>query len=175
MALLLTLFTHLCVHLLGLLGHPVVTLVMSIFALLAYGLYLVLFPALWPGRILHDTLTRVEAMETRLHEEARRRRLLDMYNLSTYGLRGLAELKRICNKLADDHLAHLNTPLLYRHVALSLCKRARRCKRDVEVLCRELDLAILRLDNSDAPGEEGGGVFWFWAARGVVAEIEHGT
>ncbi|KAJ7135602.1 hypothetical protein C8R44DRAFT_869325 [Mycena epipterygia] len=111
MALHLTLFTHLCVHLLGLMGHPVVTLIISAVALLAYGLYLILLPAVWPGRILHDTLTRIEAMETRLHEEAKRRRLLDMYNLSTYGLRGLAELKRTCNKLADDHLTHLNTPL----------------------------------------------------------------
>ncbi|KAJ7077576.1 hypothetical protein C8R44DRAFT_896246 [Mycena epipterygia] len=156
MALLLTLFTHLCVHLLGLMGNSAVTLIISVVALLAYGLYLVLLPSVWPGRILHDTLTRIEAMEARLHEEARRRRLLDMYNLSTYGLRGLEELKRICNNLADDHRTHLDTPLFYRHVALSLCKRARGCKSDVEVLCRELDLAILRFDNPDAPGEDEG-------------------
>ncbi|KAJ7077580.1 hypothetical protein C8R44DRAFT_896252 [Mycena epipterygia] len=147
MALHLTLFTHLCVHLLGLMGHPVFTLIISAVALLAYGLYLVLFPA--SGLV-------ESSMETRLHEEARRRRLLDMYNLSTYGFRGLEELKRTCNKLTEDHRAHLNTPLFYRHVALSLCKRARRCRRDVEVLCRELDLAILQFDNPDAPGEDEG-------------------
>ncbi|KAJ7076605.1 hypothetical protein C8R44DRAFT_896538 [Mycena epipterygia] len=159
MALLLTLFTHLCVHLLGFMGNSAVTLIISAVALLAYGLYLVLLPSVWPGRILHDTLTRIEGMEARLHEEARRRRLLDMYNLSTYGLRGLEELKRICNNLADDHRTHLDTPLFYRHVALSLCKSARGCKCDVEVLCRELDLTILRFDNPDAPGEEGGAAF----------------
>jgi hypothetical protein len=89
MALLLTLFTHLCVHLLGLMGNPVLTLILSTVALLTYRLYLVLLPAVWPGRILDDALTRIDVMKTRLHEEAARRRMLDMYNLSTYGIRGL--------------------------------------------------------------------------------------
>jgi hypothetical protein len=91
MALLLTLFTHLCVHILALTGNSIVTLIISLLTLCGYGLYLVLLPAIWPGRILPDTLPRIEAMETRLHDEATRRRLLEMYNLSTYGLRGLAE------------------------------------------------------------------------------------
>ena len=89
--LLLALFTHLCAHLLGLMGDPVLTLIFSAVALLAYWLCLVLLPAVWPGRILNDTLTRIDAMKTRLHEEAARRRMLNMYNLSTYGLRGLEE------------------------------------------------------------------------------------
>ncbi|KAJ7875846.1 hypothetical protein B0H13DRAFT_2347919 [Mycena leptocephala] len=152
MALFLTLFTHLCVHLLGLMGNPVLTLIFSAIALLAYWLYLLMLPAVWPGRILDDTLTGIDAMKTRLHEEAARRRMLDMYNLSTYGLRGLEEHKRICNKLADDHRAHLDSPLYYPYVGLSLCKRARRCKRDVEALCQGLDAEIQRFDNQDAPG-----------------------
>ncbi|KAJ7270375.1 hypothetical protein C8J57DRAFT_1227025 [Mycena rebaudengoi] len=154
MALFLTLFTHLCVHLLGLMGNLVLTLIVSAVALLAYWLYFVLLPAVWPGRILHDTLTRIDVMKTGLHEEAARRRTLDMYNLSTYGLRGLEELKRICNKLADDHRANLDSPLYYPYMGLSLCKRARRCKRDVEALCRELDVEIQRFDNQDAPGDD---------------------
>ncbi|KAJ7135599.1 hypothetical protein C8R44DRAFT_729172 [Mycena epipterygia] len=52
------------------------------------------------------------------------------------------ELKRIREALFDDHCFHLAAPLSYSHVGLALCQRARRCKRDVEVLCRELDLAI---------------------------------
>jgi hypothetical protein len=90
-ALFITLFTHLCVHLLGLMGNPVLTLIFSAVALLAYRLYLVLLPAVWPGRILDDTLTCINAMKTRLHEEAASRRMLDMYSLSTYGLRVLEE------------------------------------------------------------------------------------
>ncbi|KAJ7912361.1 hypothetical protein B0H13DRAFT_2327370 [Mycena leptocephala] len=70
MALFLTPFTHLCVHLFGLMGNPVLTLVFSAIVILAYWLYLVLLPAVWPGRILHDTLTCIDAMKTRLHEEA---------------------------------------------------------------------------------------------------------
>ncbi|KAJ7847984.1 hypothetical protein B0H13DRAFT_2285452 [Mycena leptocephala] len=160
MTLYLTLFTHLCVHLLGLMGYSVLTFVLSIAALLAYGLYLVLFPAVWPGQILHDTLTRIEAMKVRLHEEAACRRMLDMYNLSTYGLRGLEELKYICDALIDDHRAQLVPSLSYARVGLSLCKRARRCKRDVELLCRELDVAIRRFDNYDAPDDEGEAASW---------------
>ncbi|KAJ7121399.1 hypothetical protein C8R44DRAFT_919739 [Mycena epipterygia] len=156
MALFLTLFTHLCVHLLGLMSNPVLTFVFSIIALLTYGLYLALLPAVWPGRILHDTLTRIEAMKTCLHDEAARRRTLEMYNLSTYGLRGLEEFKRIRDILVDDHYAHLAAPLSYARVGLSLCKRARRCKRHVEVLCQELDLTIQRFDNQDTSGDEGG-------------------
>ncbi|KAJ7366086.1 hypothetical protein DFH08DRAFT_948142 [Mycena albidolilacea] len=150
MALLLTLFTHLCVHLLGLMGNPVLTLILSAVALLTYWLHLVLSPAVWPGRILDDALTRIDVMKTRLHEEAARRRMLDMYNLSTYGIRGLEKHKRICNKLANDHHTYLNSPLYYPCVGLSLCKRARRCKRDVEAFCQELDVKIQRLDNQDA-------------------------
>ncbi|KAJ7121377.1 hypothetical protein C8R44DRAFT_853041 [Mycena epipterygia] len=150
----LTLLTHLCVHLLGLMGNPVLTLIFCIVALLAYWLYLSLLPAAWPGRILHDTLTHIEAMKTRLHEEAALRRTLEMYNLSTYGLRGLAEFKRRHEALADDHRAHLATPISYARGGLSLCKRARRCKHSVEVFCHELDVAIQRLDNPDTPGDE---------------------
>ncbi|KAJ7121371.1 hypothetical protein C8R44DRAFT_876775 [Mycena epipterygia] len=122
----LTLLTHLCAHLLGLMGSPVLTPIFCIVALLAYGLYLSFLPAAWPGRILHDTLTRIEAMKTRLHEEAALRRTLEMYNLSTYGLRGLAEFQRRHEALADDHGAQLATPLPY----------------------------IQRLDNPDTPGDE---------------------
>ncbi|KAJ7210232.1 hypothetical protein C8J57DRAFT_1257243 [Mycena rebaudengoi] len=150
----LTLFTHLCVHLLGLMGNPVLTLIFSIVALLAYWLYLVLLPAVWPGRILHDTLRHIEAMKTRLHEEAARRRTLEMYNLSTYGLRGLDVLKCIRDTLANDHSTYLAAPLSYAREGMSLCKRARRCKRDVEVLCQELDAEIQRFDNQDAPGDD---------------------
>jgi hypothetical protein len=163
MALLLSLFTHLCVHILGLTGNSIITLIISIVALFAYGLSLLLLPAIWPGQILHDALTRIEAMETRLHDEATRRRLLDMYNLSTYGLRGLTEyvtpafctgaarlidfspagrLKLVHNRLADRHRAHLADPLSYAREALALCKSARRCKHDVEVLCLELTAAV---------------------------------
>ncbi|KAJ7121426.1 hypothetical protein C8R44DRAFT_876831 [Mycena epipterygia] len=77
MAFFLSLFTHLCVHLLGLMGNAFLTLIFSIAALLAYGIYLALLPAVWPGRISHDTLTRIEGMKTRLHEEATRRRSLN--------------------------------------------------------------------------------------------------
>jgi hypothetical protein len=70
-------------------GNTVLALIFIIAALLAYWIYLALIPAVWPGRILHDALTRIEEMKTRLHEEAARRRTLEMYNLSTYGLRGL--------------------------------------------------------------------------------------
>ncbi|KAF7328764.1 hypothetical protein MVEN_02505100 [Mycena venus] len=155
MAFLLALFTHLCMHLLGLMGNPVLTLIFSAVALLAYWLYLVLLPAIWPGRILDDTLTRIDEMKTRLHEEAARRRTLDMYSLSTYGLCGLEKLKLICNKLADDHRAYLNGPLYYLYVlrGLSLCKRARRCKRDVEAVCQGLDVEIQRFDDQDAPDD----------------------
>ncbi|KAJ7121365.1 hypothetical protein C8R44DRAFT_736166 [Mycena epipterygia] len=159
MAPFLTLLTHLCVHLLGLMGNSFVTLIISVIGLLTYGLYFVLLPALWPGRILHDTLKRIEGMEICLHEEAKLRRLF------------VGRLKRIRNKLADDHGAHLDTPLLYRRVALSLCKRVRRCKRDVEVLCQELDIAMLRqiqrLNNPDATGDSetvSRGRTWFDAA-----------
>ncbi|KAJ7076699.1 hypothetical protein C8R44DRAFT_896517 [Mycena epipterygia] len=154
MVLYLTLFTHLCVHVLGLMGNPVLTLIFSGLALIVYWLYLVLLPALWPGRILNDMLTRIEAMQKYLHEEAARRRTLEMYDLSTYGLSGLEELKRIREELFDDHCFHLAAPLSYAHVGLSLCRRARRFKRDVEVLCRELDLAIQRLDNPDTLGDD---------------------
>ncbi|KAJ7121389.1 hypothetical protein C8R44DRAFT_165943 [Mycena epipterygia] len=146
-------------------SNPVLTFVFSTVALLTYGLYLALMPAVWPGRILHDTSTRIEVMKTRLHDEAAHRRTLQMYNLSTYGLRGLEEFKRIRDILVDDHCAHLSAPLSYARMGLSLCKRARRCKHDVEVLCRELDLTIQRFDNQDASGDEGGtacrGRAWF--------------
>ncbi|KAJ7135627.1 hypothetical protein C8R44DRAFT_952096 [Mycena epipterygia] len=154
MALYLTLLTHLCVHVLGLTGNPVLTLIFSGLALIVYWLYLVLLPALWPGRILNDMLTRIEAMQKYLHEEAARRRTLEMYDLSTYGLSGLEELKRIRKAFFDDYCFHLAAPLLYAHVGLSLCKRAQRCKRDVEALCLELDVIIQRFDNPDAQGDE---------------------
>ncbi|KAJ7860758.1 hypothetical protein B0H13DRAFT_1900860 [Mycena leptocephala] len=92
-------------------------------------------------------------MKTRLHEEAARRRMLDMYSLSTYGLRVLEEHKRICSKLADDHRAYLDSPLCYPYVGMSLCKRAQRCKRDVEALCQSLDAEIQRFGSQDAPGD----------------------
>ncbi|KAJ7135608.1 hypothetical protein C8R44DRAFT_729180 [Mycena epipterygia] len=154
MALYLTLLTHLCVHALGLMSNPLLTLIFSSVALFVYWLYLLLLPALWPGRILHDMLTPIEAMQKYLHEEAARRRTLEMYDLSIYGLSGLEELKRIREALFDDHCFHLAAPLSYPHVGLSLCKRALRCKRNVEVLCRELDLTIQRFDNPDAQGDE---------------------
>ncbi|KAJ7135652.1 hypothetical protein C8R44DRAFT_869365 [Mycena epipterygia] len=154
MALYLILLTHLCVHVLGLMGNPVLTLIFSGLTLIGYWLYLLLLPALWPGRILHDTLTRIEAMQKYLHEEAAGRRTLEMYDLSTYGLFGLEELKCIREALFDDHCSYLAAPLSYAHVGLSLCKRARRCKRDVEALCLELDVTIQRFDNPDAPGDE---------------------
>ncbi|KAJ7455706.1 hypothetical protein B0H11DRAFT_1926091 [Mycena galericulata] len=171
MALFLTLFTHLCVHLLGLMGHPVLTLIVSAVALLTYWLYLVLLPAVWPGQILHNTLACIDAMKMRLHEEAARRRMLDMYNLSTYGLRGLEEHKRIRNKLADEHRAR---PFCDPYVVLSLCKRARQCKRDVEALCQELDARIQRFDNPDAPvdGEEAGSRPRAWFDAVLTALID---
>ncbi|KAJ7135641.1 hypothetical protein C8R44DRAFT_848549 [Mycena epipterygia] len=173
MALYLTLLTHLCVHVLGLMGNPVLSLIFSGLALIVYWLYLLLLPALWPGRILHDMLTRIEAMQKYLHEEAARRRTLEMYDLSTYGLSGLEELKGIGEALFDDHCFHLAAPLSYTHVGLSLCKRARRCKHDVEVLCRELDLTIQRFDNPDTQGDEetaSRGRAWFDA--GLTALID---
>jgi hypothetical protein len=60
--------------------------------LLAYWIYLALIPAVWPRRILHDVLTRIEEMKTHLHEEAVYRRTLEMYKLSMYGLRALGVL-----------------------------------------------------------------------------------
>ncbi|KAJ7614613.1 hypothetical protein DFH06DRAFT_1240891 [Mycena polygramma] len=140
---LLFIFTHLCVHLLGLMGNSALTFIFAIVAVLVYWIHL----AFWPGRLLHDTLTRIEAMETRLHDEAGRRRTMEMYNLSTYGLRGLSVLKHVHHGVADDHQAHLHAPLYYLRVALPLCQRARRCKKDVEVLCHELDTKIQEFDN----------------------------
>ncbi|KAJ7077567.1 hypothetical protein C8R44DRAFT_896239 [Mycena epipterygia] len=154
MALYLALLTHLCVHVLGLMGNPVLTLIFSGLALIVYWLYLLLLPALWPGQILHDMLTCFEAMQKYLHEEAAHRRTLEMYDLSTYGLSGLEELKRIREVLFDDHCFHLAAPLPYAHMGLSLCKRTWRCKRNVEVLCRELDLTIQRFDNPDTLGDD---------------------
>ncbi|KAJ7850987.1 hypothetical protein B0H13DRAFT_2360406 [Mycena leptocephala] len=162
----LALFAHLCIHLLVLMGNTVLALIFIIAALLAYWIYLALIPAVWPGRILHDALTRIEEMKTRLHEEAARRRTLEMYNLSTYGLRGLGVLKHVHDKLADEHSAHLPGPFSYAHMALYLCKRARGCKRDVEVLCRELEVKIQRFDNGDdtnthqSNDEDGGRSGW---------------
>ncbi|KAJ7121388.1 hypothetical protein C8R44DRAFT_736189 [Mycena epipterygia] len=76
-----------------------------------------------------------------------RRRTLEMYDLSTYGLYGLEELTRRHEVLADDHRTRLATPVSYAPVGFSLCKRARRCKRDVEVLCRELGVAGALVDS----------------------------
>ncbi|KAJ7076935.1 hypothetical protein C8R44DRAFT_896447 [Mycena epipterygia] len=142
MALYLTLLTHLCVHVLGLIGNPVLNLIFSGLALIVYWLYLFLLPALWP------------AMQKYLHEEAVRRRMLEMYDLSTYGLSELEELNRIREVLFDDHCFHLAALLPYAHMGLSLCKRTWRCKRNVEVLCRELDLTIQRFDNPDTLGDD---------------------
>ncbi|KAJ7614608.1 hypothetical protein DFH06DRAFT_131494 [Mycena polygramma] len=147
MNLYLTLFTHLSVHLLGLMGNPALTLILTIVAVFVYWIHLVLLRVFWPGRLLHDALTRIDAMETRLHDEARHRRTMDMYNLSTYGLRGLDALKRVHDRLYVEHCAHLRARFSYMRVALSLYKRARRCQNDVEVLCRELDAKIQRFDN----------------------------
>ncbi|KAJ6571867.1 hypothetical protein B0H19DRAFT_1255797 [Mycena capillaripes] len=144
MNLYLTLFTHLCVHLLGLMGNTVLALIFAIVSILIYWLHLRFIRAFWPGQILPFTLARIEAMEARLHDEAARRRTMEMYNLSTYGLRALAVLKGIHDGVAKDHCAHLHSPLSYIRVALSLCRRARQCKHDVEALCRELDAKIQR-------------------------------
>ncbi|KAJ7929816.1 hypothetical protein B0H13DRAFT_2310204 [Mycena leptocephala] len=139
MARYLTLFTHLCVHLLGLMGNSALVLIIAIVARLIYWVHLALVPAIWPGRILHDTLLRIEAMTTRLQEESARRFTPEMYDLSASGLRGLAVLRRVHDRLADDHRAHLKMPFTYVCAALSLYKRSRRCKHNVELLCRELD------------------------------------
>ncbi|KAJ6545034.1 hypothetical protein DFH09DRAFT_1088233 [Mycena vulgaris] len=147
MDLYLTLFTHLCVHLLGLMGNSVLTGILFFVALLAYWIHIVLIPVVWPARILHDTLTRIEAMRTRLHDEAGRRRTLNMSNLSTYGLRELSVLEDDVKAALADHRAHLETPLSYARAASSFCKRARRCRRDVEVLCEKLAAKIQRFDN----------------------------
>ncbi|KAJ7605493.1 hypothetical protein DFH06DRAFT_1252661 [Mycena polygramma] len=156
MNLYLTLFTHLCVHLLGLMGNSALTLTFTIVAVLFYWIYLVLLRVFWPGRLLRDTFARIGAMETCLHDEARHRRTMDMYNLSTYGLRSLDALKRVHDSLYVEHYAHLHAPLSYLRGALSLYKRAQRCKDDVEVLCRKLDAKIQRFDNGhrDDDGDE---------------------
>ncbi|KAJ7910712.1 hypothetical protein B0H13DRAFT_2329013 [Mycena leptocephala] len=104
MALFITLFTHLCMHILGLMGNPVLTLIFSAVPLLTYRLYLGLLPAVWPGRISDDTLTCINAMKTRLHEEAARRPMLDMYSLSTYGLRVLEDCIFVGDWLTSNNL-----------------------------------------------------------------------
>ncbi|KAJ7662058.1 hypothetical protein DFH06DRAFT_364429 [Mycena polygramma] len=154
MNLYLVIFTHLCAHLLGLMGNSALTFIFAIVAVLVYWIHLILLRAFWPGRLLHDTLTRIEAMETQLHDEARRRRTMEMYNLSTYGLRGLSVLKHVHDSVADDHQAHLHVPLYYLPVALSLYQRARRCKKDVEVLCHELHTKIQRFDNGHQDNDD---------------------
>ncbi|KAJ7866531.1 hypothetical protein B0H13DRAFT_1898088 [Mycena leptocephala] len=169
MALFITLFTHICVHLLGLMCNPVLTLIFSAVALLAYRLYPVLLLAVWPGRILDDMLARINTMKMWLHEEVVRRRMLDMYSLSTYGLRVLEEHKCICNKLADDHRAYLDSPLYYPYVGMSSCKR------DVKALCQGLDAEIQRFDSQDAPGDNEEAVSrtrtWFDAVLTALLEI----
>jgi hypothetical protein len=62
--------THLVAYLVG---STLLTLILSISVLLGYCAFLALLPAIWPGRILHDTATRIEAMKTRLRDEAARR------------------------------------------------------------------------------------------------------
>ena len=54
----------------------------------------------------------------------------------------VGRLKLVHNKLLDRHRAELASPLSYAREALSLCKSARRCKRDIEVLCLELNAAV---------------------------------
>ncbi|KAJ7491917.1 hypothetical protein FB451DRAFT_1388368 [Mycena latifolia] len=154
MNLYLILFTHLCVHVLGLMGKPLLALLFSIVALLAYWVHLVLIRAVWPGRILQDTLTRIKAMRARLHDEAARRRTVGMYHLSTDGLRGLVELEREVRDTIAAHRAHLNAPLSYACGVFSLCKRVRRCRRDVDALCQELMAKIQQFDGIGDHGHE---------------------
>ena len=65
--------THLVAHLLGLVRNTFLTLTISITFLLGYCAFLALLPAVWPGHILQDTATRIEALKTRLRDEAARR------------------------------------------------------------------------------------------------------
>jgi hypothetical protein len=65
--------THLVAHLLGLVGDAILTVTISIALLLGYCTFLALLPAVWPRRILRDTAARIEAMKTRLRDEAARR------------------------------------------------------------------------------------------------------
>ncbi|KAJ7446350.1 hypothetical protein FB451DRAFT_1291960 [Mycena latifolia] len=157
----LTLFTHLCVHVLWLMGKPVLALLFSIAALFTSWIHLVLMPTIWPGLILLDTLRRIEATRTHLHDEAARRRTVGMYHLSTEGLHRLAVLEREVDDTLAAHRAHLNAPFSYASVAFSLYQRARRCQHDAEMLCQELGVKIERFDgignrghDSDTAGAE---------------------
>ncbi|KAJ7491920.1 hypothetical protein FB451DRAFT_1216374 [Mycena latifolia] len=152
MNLYLLLLTHLCVHVLGLMGKPVLALIFSTAALLVYWVHLVLVPAAWPVRILQDTLVRIKAMKTRLHDEAAERCTVEMYALSTDGLHSLVEVEHEVHDALATHRAYSNTPISYARVVFSLCKRARRCRRDVEELCETL---VAKIEGFDGIGNLG--------------------
>ncbi|KAJ6511949.1 hypothetical protein C8R47DRAFT_1207315 [Mycena vitilis] len=129
-------------------GNSALTLIFTAVTILVYWIYLVFLRVFWPGRLLRDTFARITAMETCLLDEARYRRTMDMYNLSADGLRSLHALKRVHDSLSVEHDAHLHAPFSYLRGALSLCKRAQRCKDDVEI--QRLDSGY-RDDDDDGP------------------------
>ncbi|KAJ6578906.1 hypothetical protein DFH09DRAFT_1449303 [Mycena vulgaris] len=129
---------HVAAHFLGLTDNSVPALILSIAALLAYCAVLALLPAVWPGHILNDMATRIEAMNTRLHDEAARRRSIEAASLTTDGLRAL--------QLQVPPLSPQIRPLTPRCVSLRLRARARRCQRGVAALCRKLEAELLNSD-----------------------------
>ncbi|KAJ6590160.1 hypothetical protein DFH09DRAFT_222716 [Mycena vulgaris] len=135
--------SHLAAHFLGLTDNSVLAVILFIAALLAYYAALALLPAVWPGRILHDTATRIEAMNTRLYDELARRPTIEAASLTTDGLRALQLLSSHCKAIADEHRARMRNPFSYVRVALRLRARARRCQRGVAAKCRELEAKLL--------------------------------